>query len=72
MENERERQPYHPPKISRVVLRQEQAILSQCSTMATSARDLGNPNAITCAFGGDDCRAWASTGSNADSGYRPS
>ncbi len=28
----KERQPYHPPEITRVALRHEQAILSQCST----------------------------------------
>ncbi len=56
------RQPYHPPEITRVALRQEQAILSQCSTMAMGGQDLGSPSAITCAFGDDDCRAWASTG----------
>ena len=71
MDEQRDRQPYHPPQITRVVLRQEQAILSQCSTMATQSRDLG-PSAITCAFGDDDCRGWASTGMNADSGARPS
>ncbi len=65
----KERQPYHPPEITRVVLRQEQAILSQCSNMASSNRDLASG---TCAFGPDNCKAWASSGSHADSGDRPS
>jgi hypothetical protein len=64
--------PYQPPQITRVVLRQEQAILSQCSTLATNPRDLGRPDVMTCAQAGDNCRAWSSTGANADSGYRPS
>jgi hypothetical protein len=72
MDNTKQRQPYGAPKITRVVLRQEQAILSQCSTMATSNRDLGSPSVMTCAFGPDNCRAWSSSGSHADSGYRPS
>ena len=70
MDEQRGRQPYHPPQITRVVLRQEQAILSQCSTMAMANRDL--PSGTTCAYGGDDCRSWASTGAHADSGARPS
>ena len=69
--NTKERQPYHPPEITRVVLRQEQAILSQCSTMATDPRDLGG-SPISCAHSGDECKAWASTGPTADSGFRPS
>ena len=71
MDEQRDRQPYHPPQITRVVLRQEQAILSQCSTMAMSGRDLPTLG-ISCGFGPDDCRSWASTGSHADSGARPS
>ncbi len=67
----KERQPYHPPEITRVVLRQEQAILSQCSLMATSNRDLGS-SVKSCAHSGDDCKAWASKGQNADSTERPS
>ncbi len=67
----KERQPYHPPEITRVVLRQEQAILSQCSMMATDPRDLGS-SAKSCAHSGDNCRAWASKGQNADSVERPS
>ena len=70
MDEQRDRQPYHPPQITRVVLRQEQAILSQCSTMASQGRD--TPSGITCAFADDDCRSWASTGPNQDSGARPS
>lgn len=65
----RERQPYHPPEITRVVLRQEQAILSQCSVMAREIRDLATG---TCAYGPDDCKAWASAGSHTDSSDRPS
>ncbi|OFW29526.1 MAG: hypothetical protein A3H97_01205 [Acidobacteria bacterium RIFCSPLOWO2_02_FULL_65_29] len=72
MEHERARKKYHPPTITRVVLRPEQAILSQCSTMGMSARDLGSPSVMTCAFGPDNCRAWAGTGRFVDSGYRPS
>ncbi len=63
-----DRQPYCPPRITRVVLRKEQAILSQCSTMATQLRDF--PDGFTCAFGGDDCKSWASTGHSIDSGNR--
>jgi hypothetical protein len=71
MDERKPRRPYHSPQITRVVLRREQAILSQCSTMATSNRDLGG-SVNTCAYGPDNCRAWSSTGSYADSGYRPS
>ena len=67
----KERQPYHPPEITRVVLRQEQAILSVCSEMTMNARDLGG-SAETCAHSGDQCKAWASTGQNSDFGFRPS
>ena len=65
----KERQPYHPPEITRVVLRQEQAILSTCSDMAVDVRDLGG-SPISCGHSGDDCKAWASTGQNADAGPR--
>ena len=67
----KERQPYRPPEITRVVLRQEQAILSQCSTMAMDPRDLGG-SAVSCGYGPDDCKAWASSGTHSDSGDRPS
>lgn len=68
-----ERLPYHSPQITRVVLRQEQAILSQCSTMSgMNPRDLGSPSAITCAYGPDACRAWGSSGAFSDSAARPS
>ncbi len=66
----KERQPYHPPEITRVVLRQEQAILSQCSTMGSDPRDMAIPG--TCAYGPDNCKMWGSSGSHADSGDRPS
>jgi hypothetical protein len=72
MEDTKGRQPYHPPEITRVVLRREQAILSQCSTMGSQNRDLGSPSVQTCGWGPDNCRAWAGSGPNADSGYRPS
>ena len=68
MDRTRDRQPYNAPQITRVVLRKEQAILSQCSTMANQLRDF--PDGMTCAFGGDDCKSWASTGHNTDSGNR--
>ncbi len=70
MDEQRDRQPYHPPQITRVVLRQEQAILSQCSTMAMGNQDL--PSGSTCGYGPDDCRSWASSGEHADSAARPS
>ncbi len=70
MDRTRDRQPYYAPQITRVVLRKEQAILSQCSTLATGLRDF--PSGGTCAHSGDDCKSWASTGPNADSGARPS
>ena len=72
MDEQRDRQPYHPPEITRVVLRQEQAILSQCSTMAMTGRDVNNPAAQTCASSPDDCREWASSGMASDSGASPS
>jgi hypothetical protein len=72
MDEQKERLPYRAPQITRVVLRQEQAILSQCSTMAMSPQDLGTPGVQTCAFGADDCRAWTSSSAQSDSGYRPS
>jgi hypothetical protein len=72
MTEKKERLPYQPPQITRVVLRQEQAILSQCSTAADKPRDLGSPSVQTCARKTDNCRAWASSGANSDSGYRPS
>ena len=65
----KERQPYHPPEITRVVLRQEQAILSVCSEMTMNTRDLGG-NTETCAHSGDQCKAWGSTGANSDFGSR--
>ncbi len=70
MDRTRDRQPYNAPQITRVVLRMEQAILSQCSTSATQLRDF--PSGMTCASGDDDCKSWASTGPSADSGARPS
>ena len=72
MDRTRDRQPYHPPQITRVVLRQEQAILSQCSTLATGPRDMGSGREQSCAHTGDDCRRWDSTGPFADSGAPPS
>ncbi len=70
MDRTTDRQPYRPPQITRVVLRMEQAILSQCSTSATEPRDF--PDGFSCAHSGDDCKSWASTGDNVDSGARPS
>ena len=70
MDKTRDRQPYYAPQITRVVLRQEQAILSQCSTSATNPRDFDSGG--TCAFGDDDCRRWASSGMNTDAGAPPS
>jgi hypothetical protein len=72
MSEKKTKLPYQPPQITKVVLRPDQAILSQCSTLATTMRDQGRPSAMTCARGGDNCRAWDSTGSNADFGARPS
>ncbi len=64
---------YHPPQITRVMLRQEQAILSQCSNMATSPRDRGSGRELSCASGDDDCKGWDSDGPpSADFGPRPS
>ncbi len=70
MDRTTDRQPYRPPQITRVVLRMEQAILSQCSTSANDPRDF--PDGFKCAKLGDDCKSWASEGENADDGARPS
>lgn len=72
MSNEKAKLPYQPPQITKVVLRPDQAILSQCSTNATLMRDQGRPSVQTCAKKGDDCRAWDSSGKNSDYGARPS
>ena len=69
MDKTRDRQPYHSPQITRVVLRQEQAILSQCSGMATNPRDF--PGGFNCNSMTDDCKSWASQNGQ-DSGARPS
>ncbi len=63
---------YHPPQITRVMLRQEQAILSQCSTMATDPRDRGSGREVSCSSSPDDCKGWDSEGSGSDFGGRPS
>lgn len=72
MSNEKPKLPYQPPQITKVVLRPDQAILSQCSTMATLPRDQGRPSIMTCTGGADDCKAWDSTGPRVDFGARPS
>ncbi len=69
MDIAKERQPYRPPQITRVVLRQEQAILSQCSTMASDPRDL--PQGFNCNSVSDNCKSWASQDGQ-DGGARPS
>ncbi len=69
MDIAKERQPYRPPQITRVVLRQEQAILSQCSTMASDPRDL--PGGMNCNSVTDNCKSWASQDGQ-DGGARPS
>ncbi len=46
METSENRKPYSPPKISRVILRREQAVLSACSLLATSIYD-NNPSPTT-------------------------
>jgi len=40
------REPYYPPRITRVVLRSEQAILSQCSGGMTGAVDASGANCV--------------------------
>lgn len=53
MERKPERKPYHSPQITRVVLRNEQSVLSACSTAAPGAGGSGlscvtaNPGAPT-------------------------
>ena len=45
METNEARKPYVPPKISRVVLRREQAVLSVCSASASTN---GNSSTTSC------------------------
>jgi hypothetical protein len=42
MESKTNKQPYQPPQITRVVLKKEQSILSQCSFRRTSASASGS------------------------------
>jgi hypothetical protein len=72
MSDEKSKLPYQAPQITKVILRPDQAILSQCSTLATQMRDQGRPSVMSCAKGGDNCKAWDSSGSNSDFGARPS
>jgi hypothetical protein len=58
MENESKRQPYSPPQITRVVLRPEQAILSQCSV----GQGLDSQDILGCVTG---CKDAADPGDNA-------
>ena len=55
MRDQIEKKPYTPPKVVRVKLRHEQAVLSACSTLATTNSDLGGDR---CSYpsGGSNCR----------------
>ena len=60
MENKQE---YHSPTLTRVVLRREQAVLSVCSTGTAAA---ANVSTITCiAAGGRLCRRYVPGGDSA-------
>ena len=51
MKDQIEKKPYTPPKVVRVKLRHEQAVLSTCSTLATSVSDRGGDRCVTPANG---------------------
>lgn len=49
MDSPTARQPYHPPRITRVMLNSEQAVLSQCSVTASVAEQ---NQSLNCVAGG--------------------
>ena len=55
--NDEQKKPYTSPRITRVVLRKEQAILSACSTSATTLTDNGGTN---CIGGEGNCSKYSS------------
>lgn len=69
-----ERQPYHTPQITRVLLRREQAVLSPCTTLTTNLRDAATGSCVHRGrgVGQDVCKGWSATDPGADSGGRPS
>jgi len=68
------RQSYHTPQITRVLLRREQAVLSPCTTLTTSARDSATGSCVHRGrgVGNDVCKGWVNPDPGADSGGRPS
>ncbi len=69
-----ERQPYHTPQITRVLLRREQAVLSPCTTLTSNARDAATASCVHRArgVGQDNCKGWSNLDPGRDSDGRPS
>lgn len=63
--------PYHPPQITKILLRREQAILSQCTLNATDPRFAESASCVKNQF--VDCKGVGPEPSpDGDSGGRPS
>ncbi len=70
----KERQPYHTPQITRVLLRREQAVLSPCTTFTSNPRDSATAACVHRGrgIGQDVCKGWSQTDPTQDNAGRAS